>query len=1160
MENYVGRKVGRFQITEKLGMGGMAEVYRAFDPDSGKDVAMKILPLYFAQDPEFAGRFRQEAQTLIDLKHPAIVRGVAQGVEDGVPYLAMDYLSGGSLQERLKATLDGGGQCTEQEALTVLKPVAAALDYAHQKGVVHRDVKPSNILFDESGAPFLTDFGIIKVLEGDTLETRTGVSVGTPAYMSPEAINANPVDGRSDVYALGIILYQLLSGRLPFEGDTPARMMMGHLNDPIPNIRLVRPDLPHALTNVIEKVLAKQPADRYQTAGEFANDFQIVVSTTLDPGMMGMDDAHQRGKFFDYLQDLGKGAYARYEAKLMIVGEGGVGKSSLLRALQGKGFVQGLKTTHGVDVQSYRLPHPQKPEAIITLNVWDFGGQQIYHTTHQFFMTPRSLYLLVWNARGDTEQARLDHWLRNIQILAPDAPVVLVGTHVEGRPLDFNYGRYKESYPQIVSYVGVSSRDGIGIETLKELIAQEAAKLDLMEQQWPENWVNAEIALSENPAYYLTAEDYLEICVAKGVSPEVAQSTLGSYLHDLGKLLYYKDDVALADFVVLRPNWLTQAISRVLDDDSIKHNNGILAHSDFPRIWDRDDDGRPYEKHLHARFLHLMERFLISFRLESGHVGQPASQSLVPIRLNHAPPPMPQWEEILPGQPEIQMVFRMRDFVPPGIMSWFIVLTHDYTQNLNWREGVRLQYKRHQAEVTLNPSRRELWLRVKGPAPHNLFNILQHTINDRIMERYFIGLAYTREVPCNCHRLTGAAQPCAYFHDYKRLSARRERGRMVAECGETFEEVSVTELLEGIHQNTHNPVAVKLEETKRALVNLSAGQQNIWSASHSQLPIPERANLGHEHLIQISAILSQRFNLGELRNFCFQMGVDYEELPEGGGKSDKARELVLYCQRRDMIMNIIRVGEKLRPEIAWRAILDEAARPAPEELVVELKDQNQLLLLQNSQYFEQLTRNFTRLWNHQLKRIGVEFPNAFIILPENEPPFTREIVLQSNYSIHLLCQYPAAPHLACPNDGYELKELEIDLQHIKGANDREQGKLSTLEAWLLRATPWLRHLRDYLSYIPQKGFADDMEPDFIREVVLSVQLIDALLVNLDQAQDERLAANEPYVAETQALQVVYIFFRQAEKQDKWCGLQRVITNDGNIFWLCDQHRQLYETL
>lgn len=506
-----------------------------------------------------------------------------------------------------------------------------------------------------------------------------------------------------------------------------------------------------------------------------------------------------------YLARLDDTSAIRHEAKLLLVGEGGTGKSSLLRALRGQEFDPHLITTHGVDVLPITLPCPGRDCIDLTLNVWDFGGQQIYHTTHQFFMTRRSLYLLVWNARGDVDQGRLDHWLRKIQVLAPGSPVLLVATHSDERPADINLERFRAAYPQIVGLATVSNKTGAGIEALKATIAAEAAKLPLMEQEWPHAWVDVEAALMATNKPHISGQEFAAVCAGYGVDDPFEQGVLGGYLHDLGKILYYQDDDVLCDFVVLKPDWLTGAMARVLDDAVTRdQRHGVLDHADFPRIW------RGYDRRLYPVFTRMLERFLISYQLEEIAPGH--RQSMIPLLLPHSPPAaLPPWSEILPDQPEVRMVFDL-DFVPDGIMSWFIVLTHHYSQDLHWREGVRLQYDGHQAHVELNPSTRQLWLYVRGSAPSNFFNILQHTINDRIIRRYFEGLNYRRRVPCICHKARGETTPCTHYFDYDKVVERKQAGKPTIECGERpYADVSVSELLEGIHYTTLDRLDARVE-------------------------------------------------------------------------------------------------------------------------------------------------------------------------------------------------------------------------------------------------------------------------------------------------------------------------------------------------------------
>ena len=256
-----------------------------------------------------------------------------------------------------------------------------------------------------------------------------------------------------------------------------------------------------------------------------------------------------------YLARLGDTAVVRREAKLLLVGEGGTGKSSLLRALRGQDFDPHLSTTHGVDILPVSLPCPGCDGVDLTLNVWDFGGQQIYHTTHQFFMTRRSLYLLVWNARGDTDQGRLDHWLRKIQVLAPGSPVLLVATHSDERPADLNLDRFRAAYPQIAGLATVSNKTGAGIEALKAAIAAQAAKLPLMEQEWPRAWVEVEAALLAAGETHISGAEFAGICAGCGVDDAFEQGVLGGYLHDLraftrGEMRYYRQIEAKVSLLV----------------------------------------------------------------------------------------------------------------------------------------------------------------------------------------------------------------------------------------------------------------------------------------------------------------------------------------------------------------------------------------------------------------------------------------------------------------------------------------------------------------------------------------------------------------------------------------------------------------------------------
>lgn len=273
------RTIGRYVIKEEIGQGGMATVYLASDPRFERDVAIKVLPPHFLHDIRFRARFEREARIVAGLQHPAIVPVYDFGEEEGQPYLVMTLMTGGSLDDRLRE-----GPMPPAEIERILGRLCPALDAAHQRGIVHRDLKPANILFDQWNEPYLTDFGIVKLTDAEgTMLTTTGGIIGTPAYMSPEQVQGQEIDGRSDIYALGVILFQMLTRQLPYNATTPIGLAYKHVIEPIPQLHSLKADLPIEFQAIIDKAMAKQPGDRYQKASELAKDLHRVVYATESP-------------------------------------------------------------------------------------------------------------------------------------------------------------------------------------------------------------------------------------------------------------------------------------------------------------------------------------------------------------------------------------------------------------------------------------------------------------------------------------------------------------------------------------------------------------------------------------------------------------------------------------------------------------------------------------------------------------------------------------------------------------------------------------------------------------------------------------------------------------------------------------------------------------
>jgi serine/threonine protein kinase len=268
----IGQTIGNYEVLHRLGKGGMATVYRARQTNMARDVAIKIMSADLAEDPKFVQRFEREAQVIANLQHPRILPVHDFGHEGELFYLVMRVIDGESLYHRMLQ-----GPLPIMTTAKFVTQIAEALDYAHAQGVIHRDLKPNNVLIDEWDNCYLMDFGLAKMLAATHSLTQTGTVIGTPAYMAPEQWRGESVDARTDVYALGVMLYEMVLGHPPFESDTPFTLMYKHINDPPPRPTALIPDMPDEVEDVILKALAKEREERYQAAGDLAREFTSVA-------------------------------------------------------------------------------------------------------------------------------------------------------------------------------------------------------------------------------------------------------------------------------------------------------------------------------------------------------------------------------------------------------------------------------------------------------------------------------------------------------------------------------------------------------------------------------------------------------------------------------------------------------------------------------------------------------------------------------------------------------------------------------------------------------------------------------------------------------------------------------------------------------------------
>lgn len=542
--------------------------------------------------------------------------------------------------------------------------------------------------------------------------------------------------------------------------------------------------------------------------------------------------AHKRGlvELRAYLGSLAKPAEREelYEAKLVLVGEGGVGKTTLLKSLTGRVPKVEEPTTHGVEIarESLMLPHPEKEGVEIKINAWDFGGQEVYRVTHQFFFSRRSVYLLVWEPRAGVQQCQVEDWLKLIRLrVGDDARVIIVSTHSKtgNRIARIDKTVLKRDYhPMIVDFREVDSLvddretgDKVGVAQLRRLIAQTAQDLPQMGMQFNRNWRQARDELLAVDEPRITYDRFGEVCHGHGLKP-IAAKTLADLMHDLGYIVHYGDDPRLVGDVVLQPEWLTKAIGFVLEDLATQESGGILRDERLVEVW-RD---HPFEKEprygpqLYPFFLRLMQKYDVSYRLED------QAASLVAQDVPQERPELPWLPEDEPadGMRRIGMVCEM-DESPPGLVPWMIVRTHEHTcerknedgtvQRLHWQRGMFLKHGEH-GTAMLELRGREFHVYAEAVWPEFFMGKLRQTLDTMITDNW-PGLAdrYRFAVPCKQDR---DGKRCDGRFDIGALRQFLEEGDEEIRCQVCRTKQPIVDLLFGFEE----------EDTRRQLARIES--------------------------------------------------------------------------------------------------------------------------------------------------------------------------------------------------------------------------------------------------------------------------------------------------------------------------------------------------
>ncbi len=476
------------------------------------------------------------------------------------------------------------------------------------------------------------------------------------------------------------------------------------------------------------------------------------------------------------------------ESKMIIVGQGHVGKSSLLNRLVHNKYEEG-GSTEGIDITSWSFT---KNSQKYKLNVWDFGGQEIYHSTHQFFLTKRSLYLLVWDALAEDEYGRIDYWLKTIQSLAGDSPIIIVVNKCDsdlGRIHRLDDVDYKERFPQIIDIVYVSCKDNIGIKPLQKRIKDLAINLPLMKTCWLSSWKYVRDTLEKlsRRVNFIPYSEYLKICTRFNVKVEEAKSLI-KYLNDLGIVLYYYDDPVLKNIVILSSEWGTDAVYKVLDEQEkhLKGRNGILHADDLSVIWN-DTVCYPHDRHIHL--ISLMKKFQLIFDISDSKYLVAELLDNKTINLDYDFPK------------DQSLAFRYEyDFIPAGVMTRFIVSINRYLETVNgvkqcWKKGAYLRYHDAYALVRLHDNLADRYIEIKvgGAKPRErqeLLTLIRATFEE--INNQYNQINITERIPCIC------SDGCTWLFDYNKVLLAESKEKQTVECQNTFEAVDIRKLLDGV--------------------------------------------------------------------------------------------------------------------------------------------------------------------------------------------------------------------------------------------------------------------------------------------------------------------------------------------------------------------------